>query len=185
MVEYAYGYRATRPEGYMEIQNKMAYTPSIRGGKPVILIRFKYDPELIADVKKLPGRQWSQSLKCWHVPDTPEYRKRFGLSAAKLPAKRKLGKVGPTNQPALDELRKLLILKGYSKNTQRTYYYEFAQLLYFLGDSDVNAMDFDRIKSYLLYCAEEMQMTESQIQSRINAVKFYFEQVLKRGKDIH
>jgi site-specific recombinase XerD len=88
----------------------------------------------------------------------------------------------PTNQPVLDELRKLLILKGYSKNTQRTYYYEFAQLLYFLEDEDVNATDFDRLKSYLLYCAEEMQMKESQIQNRINTVKFYFEQVLKREK---
>jgi site-specific recombinase XerD len=182
MVEYACGCCAKQREGGVETQNKMTYAPGVHEGKPIIMIRFKYDPEIIAEVKKLPGRQWSQSLKCWHVPDTPEYRERFGLSGAKLPSKRKLGKVSPVNQLALDELRKLLILKGYSKNTQRTYYYEFAQLLYFLGDGDVNAMDTGRIKSYLLYCAEESKMTESQIQSRINAVKFYFERVLKREK---
>jgi site-specific recombinase XerD len=146
------------------------------------LIRFRYDLELIVEVKKLPGRQWSQSLKCWHVPDTPEYRSRFGLSWVKLPSKRKLRNVSPVNQSALDESRESLILKGYSKNTQRTYYYEFAQLLYTLKENDVNEMNTAQIKSYFLYRAEELKMTESQIHSRVNAVKFYFEQVLKREK---
>lgn len=37
-----------------------------------IRIDFPYDPELIARVKALPNRQWSQTKKCWHVPDTAE-----------------------------------------------------------------------------------------------------------------
>jgi site-specific recombinase XerD len=136
----------------------------------------------VAKVRQLEGRQWKPEMKCWLVPDTAEHRKRFGLSTAKLPSKRKLNKISPANQLALDELRKLLILKGYSKNTQRTYYYEFAQLLYALKDNNVNTMDTARIKSYFLYCAEKLQMSESQIQSRLNAVKFYFEQVLKQQR---
>ena len=67
-------------------------------------------------------------------------------------------------------------------NTQRTYYYEFAQFLYILGDHDARAFDEDRIRSYFLYCAEELQMKESQINSRYNALKFYYEQVLGRDK---
>jgi site-specific recombinase XerD len=93
-----------------------------------------------------------------------------------------LENVLPINRPALDALRETLILKGYSKNTQRTYYYEFAQLLYALGDKDVKEMSLAHIKSYLLCCAEELGMTENQIHSRYNAIKFYFEQVLKRDK---
>jgi hypothetical protein len=46
----------------METQNKMTYTPSVHNGEPVILIRFKYDPELVAEVKKPSGRKWDASL---------------------------------------------------------------------------------------------------------------------------
>jgi hypothetical protein len=116
--------------------NEMTFIPEMHESNPIITIRFKYNPLLIEEVKKLPGRKWSQTLKCWYVPDTREYRARFGLPL-KLSSKRKLGNVLPVNQPALDALRETLILKGYSKNTQRTYYYEFAQLLYALGDKDV------------------------------------------------
>jgi site-specific recombinase XerD len=159
----------------------MTFIPEVHEGNPVILIRFKYNPLLVEEVKKLPGRRWSQALKCWYVPDTREYRARFGLPI-KLPSKRKLEKVSPVNQPALDKLRELLILKGYSKNTQRTYYYEFAQFLYLLGSHNANDMDDERIRSYFLYCAEKLNMMESQINSRYNAIKFYFEQVLGRDK---
>jgi site-specific recombinase XerD len=97
-------------------------------------------------------------------------------------SKRKLEGVAPINQHALDALREQLVLKGYSKNTQRTYYYEFAQLLYLLKSHDVDTMSAERIRSYFLYCAEELHMTEAQIHSRISAVRFYFEQVLGREK---
>ncbi|MBN3035229.1 MAG: hypothetical protein JW861_06555, partial [Bacteroidales bacterium] len=30
---------------------------------------FGYDDELIALVKGIEGRQWSASMKCWHIPD--------------------------------------------------------------------------------------------------------------------
>jgi site-specific recombinase XerD len=155
----------------------------LHNGRPVILITFKYNPELVAEVKKLPGRKWDASLKSWYVADTRENRLLLGLPvSAGLASKRDLPKVGEVNKSALNALRERLILKGYSRNTQRTYYYEFAQFLYLLGDHDVNGMDESRIRSYFLYCAEKLKMTESQINSRYNAIKFYFEQVLNREK---
>jgi site-specific recombinase XerD len=167
----------------METKNKMTYTLGVHNEEPVILISFKYDPELVDEVKKLPGRKWDASLKNWYIPDTRENRLLLGLPVSiGLPSKRDLPKVSEANKPALDALRERLILKGYSRNTQRTYYYEFAQFLYLLGGHDVNGMDESGIRSYFLYCAEKLKMTECQINSRYNAVKFYFEQVLGRDK---
>ena len=103
-------------------------------------------------------------------------------SPVNLPSKRELPKIGEVNKSALNALREQLILKGYSKNTQRTYYYEFAQFLYILGNHDANGLDEKRLRSYFLYCAEKLQMKESQINSRYNAVKFYYEQVMGRNK---
>jgi hypothetical protein len=41
----------------------MTFTPDVHEGNPVILIRFKYNPLLVEEVKKLPGRKWSQTRK--------------------------------------------------------------------------------------------------------------------------
>jgi hypothetical protein len=62
-------------------------------------------------------------------------------SAPGLPSKRNLPKISDVNQPALDAFREKLLLKGYSRNTQRTYYYEFAQLPYLLKDLDAKGMN--------------------------------------------
>ena len=89
-----------------------------------------------------------------------------------------LAKISPVNQPQFQEYHQLLILKGYSPNTIRTYCIEFAQLLHIIGDFPVQNLDQDRIKSYLLYCKEQLNLSENQIHSRINALKFYYQQVL-------
>ncbi len=43
-------------------------------------------------------------------------------------------------------------------------------------------MDSERLRSYFLYCINTLKLSENTLHSRINAVKFYFGQVLKREK---
>lgn len=97
-------------------------------------------------------------------------------------SKNVLLKIHPVNRAALQRFMETLQLKGYSPNTQKTYGNEFAQLLYVLGDHHVEEMKVERLRSYFLYCKNTLKLSENQIHSRINAVKFYFEQVLKREK---
>ena len=70
----------------------------------------------------------------------------------------------------------------YSSNTFKTYSLEFAQLLYLLKAHPVNKLTPERLKSYLLYCIQTLKISENQLHSRINAIRFYFEQVLGREK---
>jgi site-specific recombinase XerD len=97
-----------------------------------------------------------------------------------LPAKNAANEIHPINQPALEKFVETLQLKGYSANTIRTYRNEFAQLLNVLKGNDVNDLDATRLRSYFLYCVNDLKLTENTIHSRLNAVKFYFEQVLHR-----
>lgn len=150
-------------------------------GKPVILIRFDYDAGLIARVKKLTGVRWSQSKKAWYVIDLPHYRQKFGLPPL-LVGKEVLSYVHPMNQPALIQMTEMLQLKAYSPNTIKTYINEFAQLLHVLKDKDVKSMDGTQIRSYFLYCTNQLKLSENTLHSRLNALKFYFEQVLKRER---
>jgi site-specific recombinase XerD len=40
----------------------------------------------------------------------------------------------------------------------------------------------EKLKAYFLYCIDKLKLSENLIHSRINAIKFYFEQVLHREK---
>lgn len=75
-----------------------------------------------------------------------------------------------------------LQLKGYSASTQRTYRNEFGLFLKHLKHLPAPEMTVQRIKNYLQYCYASLQLTEATIHSRMNALKFYYEQVLGREK---
>jgi site-specific recombinase XerD len=75
-----------------------------------------------------------------------------------------------------------LRLKAYSESTIRTYVNEMAQLLHALGNIPAEELQPVHLKRYLVYCLERRQLKENTLHSRINAIKFYYEQVLKREK---
>lgn len=162
--------------------HQIKYELATYEGKDVIFIRFEYDRALIEQVKKLAGARWSPSEKAWYVLDTSVYREKFGLASKNLAGKAVLLNIHPANQPALQLYLETLQLKAYSPNTIKTYLNEFAQLLYVLKEKRVDALDETRLRSYFLYCINTLKLSENTLHSRINAVKFYFEQVLKRDK---
>ena len=96
--------------------------------------------------------------------------------------KKKKPDLSKENLENLQQLIQILNLKSYSTSTQRTYINEFTQFLNLLGKS--NAADFSvaRIKDYLEYCKVSLQLSENSLHSRMNALKFFYEQVLKREK---
>ena len=149
--------------------------------KSVIFIRFSYDSMLIDEIKKLVGSRWSQTNKCWYVPDVVEYRKRFHLEQ-KAFSKLVTNKLNAINIPEYNRYLETLQLKGYSPNTLRTYSNEFAQLLYLLKNKSVATCDEELIRRYILYCINVIKLTENSLHSRLNAIKFYFQEVLHKKK---
>ncbi len=146
-----------------------------------VAVYFEKNAALILRIKQLKGVKWSQSLKVWHLPDTPEYRNRFKLPEKTI-GKTAITKIEPINQQAYQNYIDLLYLKGYSPNTIKTYTVEFAQLLYLIKDKNINTLTIEHLKSYLLYCLKTLKLSENQVHSRINAIKFYYEQVLQQPK---
>lgn len=149
--------------------------------KPVIFICFVYEAKLDAQVKKLKGVKWSRTKKAWYVTDNQQYRKQFNLGPKPV-GKEVFLHLHPCNQPALQFFIETLQLKAYSENTIRTYSNEFAQLLYLLKNVVVDTLDALKLRSYFLYCTNTLKLSENTLHSRMNAIKFYFEQVLHRDK---
>jgi integrase/recombinase XerD len=159
---------------------KIEFQPGIHDGKPVIKILFDYDKALIARVKKIDAR-WSARMKCWYVPDTEEFRVIFKL-AEHMVSEGAFLRIGKVNKIALDRFVQHLQLSGYSASTIRTYKDQFTQLLISLNGSSVDALTVQQIKDYFTKCLVVDKLSESTIHSRLNAVKFYFEQLLHRER---
>jgi site-specific recombinase XerD len=51
-----------------------------------------------------------------------------------------------------------------------------------LKKKHVNELTQDDLRRYFVYCFEKLKVTENTLHSRINAIKFYFEQVLNKEK---
>lgn len=86
------------------------------------------------------------------------------------------------NSALLRDMLQLLQLKSYSISTQRTYMGEMEQFLQHIKKHPAESFTVQRLKDYLQYCYSTLKLTENTIHSRMNAMKFYYEQVLKRDK---
>ncbi len=90
-------------------------------------------------------------------------------------------KISASNREAMNKFLQTLQLKAYSTSTIKTYRNEFAQLLQTIGNHPVETLTVEQVKRYLQYCINK-GCSENTIHSRLNALKFYYEEVLKREK---
>lgn len=170
-----------------------------------ILVQFKINADWNKRMKKVEGAAWSKTLQGWTIPNTKENLLKCSLfnnedaSTHKQPfTNQPIVKEGqiPANHPSaklaalylsennMQELQKFLQqlqLKAYSPSTIRTYRNEFSQLLQLLQLIPVQNLEPKHLQRYLLYCLKQ-GLQENTLHSRINALKFYFEQVLHREK---
>ena len=79
-------------------------------------------------------------------------------------------------------MRKQLQLKAYSRSTIRTYLNELSAFLSILGPVPADSITPNRLSDYFVYCLNKLRLSENTLHSRINALKFYYEQVLGREK---
>ena len=159
------------------------FSTGVHHDKKVIFVHFPYHSQWKNELnKKFSAAHWSATKKCWYLPDTNAIRSEVGLPPKTEMGKSVLNQIHQVNHPALKRMHETLLLKAYSPNTIRTYCVEFSQLLYILKDKPVESLTPERLRSYFLYCTKTLNLSENIIHSRINAVKFYFEQVLHREK---
>jgi site-specific recombinase XerD len=90
--------------------------------------------------------------------------------------------VSTANLEQLNFFVEMLKLKAYSASTLKTYRNEFLQLLQLLKNKEVQNLTSAQLKRYMVFAMEQQGISENTAHSRLNALKFYFEQVLGRDK---
>lgn len=182
------------------------FKPFFHRGAGQIGIYFLKNKEIEQAVKKIKGVKWSQTNRCWYVPlDTDSYnniykalngRVRFDITVLKDCCEKRNREISTiaqatikpsvhkfqANSHVLPAMKQALVLKAYSPTTIKTYLNEVSQFLQSLKTHPADEFSASRIKNYLQYCYEKLNLSENTLHSRINALKFYYEQVLKREK---
>lgn len=141
----------------------------------VIWIKFDPNQTTITPIRQLTTVKYSSSRKMWYIKDHNQNRKRVGIkdllfqNFVDLPEK---------HQIEFEKYIQTLKLKAYSPNTIKTYSNELIPFFKTFSNYNPQEITEDLIRRYLLYCAEVQQLSEFTINSRMNAIKFYYEQVL-------
>lgn len=172
----------------------------IHKNKDYIELKFDYNNTINQIIREFSFVKFSASRKAWILPknikqfqsvvEALKGKANFDTSKLKLSTNQQeqeikinhYTKINDYNKKQLSIYLKTLILKGYSKSTLNTYKNEFAIFLQSLKTVKADELTTDRVKNYLFYCHDELQLSENTIHSRMNALKFYYEQVLKRNK---
>lgn len=168
--------------------SKINYQLIVYRGKSRILVQFAHNTAWNQRIKQVADARWSSSLKGWHLPDNEENRKKCGiepataLSIQQQKVQTSSIQLSANNKEQLLLYLEQLALKKYSKSTLQTYRNEFMQLLQLLKDIQVQDLTPEQLKRYMLYCVVKLQLSENTLHSRLNALKFYYEQVLKKEK---
>lgn len=91
-------------------------------------------------------------------------------------------KIHTVNAHVLPAMEQHLKLKAYSTSTIKTYLGEMMQLLSIIKTIPADELTAEHLKRYLVYCYEKLELTENTLHSRINALKYYYEQVAETNK---
>lgn len=91
-------------------------------------------------------------------------------------------KISTANMQQLQNFIEMLKLKAYSSSTIKTYRNEFIQLLQLLKHKEVQSLSAAQLKRYMCFAIEKLRISENTAHSRLNALKFYYEQVLGKEK---
>ena len=191
---------------YLNLQkNKPMKTISIfkttHRARPHIALRFDYDQETIKLLKAAPGLWWNPKRKCWlgKAPhwSLPRLKMRFyeaiefvdmgeEQESITKPVKKRFRQEGANEKlkypEAINDLVEKLMLKRYSIYTIKSYKSHFTQFLSFYPRLRPEDITGEQIRGYIKKRVFEDRISESTQNQAINAIKFYYEQVLGRER---
>ena len=167
------------------------------GKSRIRIIPKTFIPELAKKLKQIPGTFWKPKIG-WMMPATRQAQFKlaelFGadrikpLSEEKTPKEESVTRQKPyteAQETAVLRLTEQLMLNRYSHSTVKTYRSFFRQFLAYFPESDPLEIGKEDIRNYMLRQMKERKWSESAQNQAINAIKFYYEKVLGRERELY
>lgn len=151
----------------------------LKQNENAIKVIFPFNPELVMKIKSISGRKWNPDGKYWIVPNTPDILNRL----LKIFENENIH-IDPElwcDQKKYDfpDLMKQLTARKYSPKTQKAYLHHNKALITFAGKSPSEITNED-ITDYLVHLSETKNAATATINQTINALKFYYGEILKK-----
>jgi integrase/recombinase XerD len=144
-----------------------------------ISVEFEKNLELNERIKKIEGCKWSQSLKCWHIPDTPENRIRFKIESGLQQS------LNIEKDDKIEEFRRWLKSKRYSDNTIKTYCEALKTFLYYFKEKPVETINNQDIISFNNDYIILKKLSSSYQNQVVNAIKLFFNTIKGQNLDVN
>lgn len=141
-----------------------------------LLVRFDYSVERIAKIKTLRAARWNGQEKIWTLPYSVEIvevlKKLFCNERLEIVFEK-----NEFNDKAVEDYRAFMRLKAYSFKTQKLYINHLLRFISFVN-KDLNKVDNDDIKSYLLLLLERENHSKSFIDQVVSMIKLLYKEIL-------
>ncbi len=137
-------------------------------GSQRIAVYFENKVELIQQFKALNGARWSRTLRCWHLPDTSEYRTLFNISFYSN------GQLSQTNIQKIEEFEKWLKSKRYSDNTIKTYTGVISVFLTYFKEKTIESITNDDIILFNNEYILKRKLSSTYQNQFVNGLKLFY-----------
>ena len=150
--------------------------------------------ELRAAVKKMNTSYYHPTQKLWSVVNTPENLEALKIALGpdvKLEEAQGTTTPVPTKklslecETALAAFEQCILLKGYSRNTLKNYRNELIQFFNYFDERDFKSIRKEEIESFVAMLISKHGITDAKQNQMINAIKFYYEQVLGQPREFY
>ncbi len=145
-------------------------------------IQFSYNQAIVDIVKSIPNRKYNPERKICTVSDYKESKEtllNYFDSSIILQVEYAEG-----IKPVIPEAyRSELNIKRYSPNTKRAYFSAFSGFIYYYRNRKLRDLTDNDVDNYINHLVSNKKVSPAVQKQAVNAVKFYFEKVLRRKVD--
>ena len=174
-------------------QGKISLHRATIGQDKVIRINMPLHVKEIANrAKMLKNRKWDKGDCFLYVPNSQDHLKDIfatfkgvawidtrAFFNKEAPSKaKKVKKARSEYADCLIDLEERLLLRRYSPRTIKSYKSAFGGFLSFYPQKHPKDIDKKEVEAYLIHCIRKLKLSESSQNLIINAIKFYYEQVM-------
>jgi site-specific recombinase XerD len=154
---------------------------------------------LIKLIKSMPYYSWNKQYKYWSISFSEKYLEEIRSAAISenlrviyeeeetdttKKSKRSAADIKNYRQCPAEYILKIQELR-YSEKTLKVYRQMFEEFINYFNDIKIEEMEESRITEFLRYLVIERKVSSSYQNQAINAIKFYFERVLRGERKIY
>ena len=167
----------------MSISPQIELSEGFHNEKPVVFIDFEFDWGIVNLIKTYPKAKYIHRDKRWFIKkelfDYYEFisfvGKKYKINSDKL----------QVFFTVPEKYEAILKRKRYSENTIKTYINYFGNFIAYFSEKELPEITPEEINNYILELIDSRNISISQQNQRINAIKFYYEKVLNRQKQYY